>query len=65
MLTLYARFNDDELREIAGHCRDFCYLRGDPSVSCTECKLKRPCKDFANLADHCQTLINRRKSAHC
>lgn len=33
MLTLYARYRDDELRALQAHCLDFCayqYDKGDP-----------------------------------
>lgn len=69
MLTLYSRFND-ELRSLAAHCLDFCYTQYDmpeqyDSDKCAKCLSRRVCKDLTRLAEHCETLINRRKSAHC
>lgn len=70
MLTLYARYNEEELRALQVHCLDFCYCQYDVpeqynSVKCAKCLTHRVCKDLFNLAAHCETLINRRKSTHC
>lgn len=69
MLTLYARYRDDELRALQSHCLDFCayqYDKGDPYRYRREnCEKRRVCKDLTSLAYHCETLINYRKSAHC
>ena len=69
MLTLYARYSNDELRALQALCLDFCiYLEDEDrpySVVCSNCERRRVCKDLINLAHHCETLINSRKSAHC
>ena len=69
MLTLYARFSNDELRELKAHCLDFCAYQHDKDVLysdiCVNCEKYRVCKDLTSLAYHCETLINSRKSAHC
>ena len=69
MLTLYARYRDDELRALQAHCLDFCVYQYDKdalySNRCTDCEKRRVCKDLTSLAHHCETLINSRKSAHC
>ena len=69
MLTLYARYRNDELRSLQGHCLDFCIYQEDEdnpySYICADCERRRVCKDLTNLAHHCETLINSRKSAHC
>lgn len=67
MLTLYARYSEDELRSLAAHCFDFCpyqYL-GETSPACHECPHYRVCQDLTKLGRHCETLINHRKSTHC
>lgn len=69
MLTLYARYRDDELRALQAHCLDFCPYQYDKgalySDICANCEQRRVCKDLINLAHHCETHINSRKSAHC
>ena len=69
MLTLYARYRDDELRELQAHCLDFCAYQYDRKAISGEiwanCEKRRVCKDLTSLAYHCETLINSRKSAHC
>ena len=69
MLTLYARYNNDELRALQAHCLDFCVYQYDKdspySYLCADCEKRRVCKDLTSLAYHCETLINSRKSAHC
>ena len=69
MLTLYARYRDDELRALQAHCLDFCWYKYDNddrySYKCANCKTRHVCKDLTSLARHCETLINSRKSAHC
>lgn len=69
MLTLYARYRNDELRALQAHCLDFCVFQEDEdraySVTCVNCEKRRVCKDLTSLAHHCETLINSRKSAHC
>ena len=69
MLTLYARYRNDELRELQAHCFDFCVYQYDKdalySDRCANCERRRVCKDLTNLAHHCETLINSRKSEHC
>ena len=69
MLTLYARYRNDELRKLQEHCLDFCIYQEDEdrpySVVCTNCEKRRVCKDLTSLAYHCETLINSRKSEHC
>ena len=69
MLTLYARYSNDELRALQERCRGFCFYQDDKdalySNRCVNCEKRRVCKDLASLAHHCETLINSRKSAHC
>ena len=69
MLTLYARYNNDELRALQGLCLDFCCYQYDKdslySEICVNCERRNVCKDLTSLARHCETLINSRKSAHC
>ena len=69
MLTLYARYRNDELRELQAHCLDFCTYQYDKdflySNRCVNCERRRVCKDLTSLAYHCETLINSRKSTHC
>ena len=69
MLTLYARYRDDELRALQAYCLDFCVYQYDKDAlyfgRCTNCKTRRVCKDLISLAHHCETKINTRKSAHC
>lgn len=69
MLTLYARYRNDELRALQAHCLNFCFYQYDKNAlysdRCANCKKRRVCKDLINLACHCITLINSRKSAHC
>lgn len=69
MLTLYARYRNDELRELQAHCLNFCIYQEEEyshySVICANCEKRRVCKDLTNLAYHCETLINSRKSTHC
>lgn len=69
MLTLYARYRNDELCELQAQCLDFCIYQEDEdnpySYICANCEKRRVCKDFTNLACHCETLINSRKSVHC
>ena len=69
MLTLYARYRNDELRELQAHCLDFCIFQEDEDrtycVTCANCEKRRVCKDLTSLAYHCETLINSRKSGHC
>ena len=69
MLTLYARYRDDELRDLQAHCLDFCVFQEDRDrtyrATCANCEKRRVCKDLTSLAYHCETLINSRKSAHC
>ena len=69
MLTLYARYRNDELRELQAHCLDFCIYQEDEdrpyAVVCANCEKRRVCKDLTSLAYYCETLINSRKSAHC
>lgn len=69
MLTLYARYRDDELSALQEYCLDFCIYQEDedrayPDI-CANCERRRVCKDLTSLAHHCETLINSRKSAHC
>lgn len=69
MLTLYARYRNDELRALQEHCLDFCIYQEDEdrpySVVCANCEKRRVCKDLTSLAYHCETLINSRKCRHC
>ena len=64
MLTLYARYRNDELRELQAHCLDFCSYQYDKdalySGKCANCEKRRVCKDLTNLARHCEILINSR-----
>ena len=69
MLTLYARYRDEELRALQAHCLNFCYYQYDKGAlyfgRCANCEKRRICKDLTNLAHHCETLINSCKSVHC
>ena len=68
MLTLYARYRDDELRALQGLCLDFCCYQYDKDAlyyKCANCERRHVCKDLTSLAHHCETLINSRKSVHC
>ena len=65
MLTLYARFTDEELRALQAHCLDYCYHQYNSKTCNLNCYTRRVCKDLTKLAAHCETLINRRKSEHC
>lgn len=69
MLTLYARYRNDELRVLQSNCLDFCVYQYDKNAlysdRCANCERHRICKDLTSLAYHCETLINSRKSEHC
>ena len=69
MLTLYARYRNEELRALQAHCLDFCVFQEDEDrhycVTCVNCEKRRVCKDLTSLAYHCETIINSRKSEHC
>lgn len=70
MLTFYVQYSKYELRVLRELCLDFCiyqYEEDTPPYSdiCADCERRRVCKDLTNLAHHCETLINSRKSAHC
>ena len=69
MLTLYARYRDDELLALQEHCLYFCYYQYDKdalySDRCTNCERRRVCKDLTRLAYHCEALLNARSSVHC
>lgn len=69
MLTLYAQYSKYELRVLQALCLDFCYYQYAKdsiySDRCANCERRRVCKGLTNLAHHCETLINSRKSAHC
>lgn len=62
MLTLYNRHNKNELLEIAKHCKNFCTGQKTPSLCSPNCELRRVCKEFTQLAEHCEVRIANQNS---
>lgn len=62
MLTLYNRHKRDELIAIADHCRSFCDGQHSPALCEPTCTLRRVCKEFTQLAEHCEVRMGIQNS---